>query len=85
MDSKKRLFARLLAAALAVVGRSGPTPARPISENMELMGAIARRIVTICSYMDASQVASARCFGCIGRAAVLYPACSRRLLFARWP
>jgi len=45
MDSKKRLFARLLAAALAVVGRSGPAPARPISENMELMGAIAREIV----------------------------------------
>jgi len=35
--------------------------------------------------MDASQVASARCCGRIGRAAVLYSACSGRLLFARWP
>lgn len=45
IDSKKRLFAKLLAATLAVAGPTGSATARPVSQNMELMEAIAREIV----------------------------------------
>lgn len=44
-DSKKRRFLRLMAMPLAMLGLSPPAPAKPVSENMQLMGAIARAIV----------------------------------------
>jgi hypothetical protein len=44
-DKKKRPISRFLAATLAAVGLSGAAPTQPVSENMELMGAIAREIV----------------------------------------
>jgi len=44
-SGKKRRFSRFVAATLAVVGLSGSAPAKPVSENMELMDAIAREIV----------------------------------------
>jgi hypothetical protein len=44
-DKKRNLVSRLLAAGLAVVGLAGPAAAQPITQNMQLMGAIAREIV----------------------------------------
>ncbi|SOD29162.1 hypothetical protein SAMN05518800_4756 [Variovorax sp. YR752] len=38
-DSKKRLFLRLMAMPLAMLGLSPPAPAKPVSKNMQLMGA----------------------------------------------
>lgn len=38
-------FSKFLSAAITVAGMVAPAPAQPISQNMELMGAIAREIV----------------------------------------
>ncbi|WP_296734796.1 hypothetical protein [Variovorax sp.] len=41
----KFLFSRFLTAAITAAGMVAPAPALPVSQNMELMGAIAREIV----------------------------------------
>lgn len=51
-DAKKKpFFSRLLATALVGSGLSGTASAEPASENMELLGAIAREIVA-CGELD---------------------------------
>jgi hypothetical protein len=50
-SERKSTLLRFLATLLAAAGLSGPAPAQRVSENMELMGAIAREIVN-CRELD---------------------------------